>query len=222
MITEIVWGIILGLAASYLLYRLLRAKPSPPKPLFYDRNQRPWVLLVYPEEKKDSAFVLWAKRLAYEYGIPVKEARPDQSPYPLPSHLSAIIFQGRYLWFTENTFDRETYRVSLYSASENWKSYLKYFRSSLRRSVSILRPGLFATHGGDFPDSYLSKAFYTSDEFAVTEDGEITTDYMGIPYHPYMEEGLRYVGMNVQDHTDFVPFREQVYVVKPIVHEEFM
>lgn len=221
-LATIVWGILTGLLITYIAYRILRLKPKPTKPLPFLQDQRPWILLVRPEEEKESPFAITIKRLAYAYQIPIQEATPDKSPYPLPRHIQAVVFQGRFLWFTKNTFDKDHFLFSLSAAKEHWNNYMYSYRQSLSRSVSVLTPGLFATHGAEFADSYVASAFYDPDSFTISEEGSIETDEIGIPYHKYMEEGLKSVGANVRDLRSLTPVRDYVYVTRPRHIEENM
>ncbi len=219
MIAELVWSVIIGLAVSYLLYRALRVEEKP-KFLPFDEKTRPWLLIVRSEKDKDDPFVLRVKRIAYESGVPVREVDHSSSPYPLPSHIIAVVMQARYLWFTKNTFDEELFRRSLSRAVVSFRKYLESWERSLSRSVVIIRPGLYATNPGSFPVSYTDSAFLLPGEFEITEDGAVETEFFGMPYHPYMEEGLRMFGSAVRDVRSLAPYREMIYVRSPITREE--
>lgn len=220
LLSTIVWGVLAGIALAYVLAKLLRPSPESPKPLPFLKDQRPWILLVRPDDAKDDPFVITVKRLAYQYEVPVQEVPPSQSPYPLPSHIMAVVFQGRFLWFTKNTFDKDLFQLSLAAARESWNNYLHAYRASLRRSVVLLPPGFYATHGAEFADSYLAAAFFDPGDYEIADDGGIETDNVGIPYHPYMYEGIRMVGATIRDLRNFEPVREFVYVSRPRHVEE--
>lgn len=222
VVSSVVWGMISGAVVVFVLSRVLRRPRGPVRPLPFLRDQRPWILLVRPDDAKDDPFVITVKRLAYQYGVPVHESTPDKSPYPLPRHVSAVVFQGRFLWFTKNTFDKDLFTFSLSAAKEHWDNYLYTYRQSLRRSTVLLTPGLFATHGAEFPDSYLSVAFFDPDDYTVSDDGSIETDSVGLPYHPYMHEGLNRVGSAVRDLRSLSPVCDFVYVTRPRHVEESM
>lgn len=221
---SMVSNVVLALAVSALflliLYTLLRPRPAKEPLLPYDRDSQPWVLIVRPDSDKDDPLVITAKRIAYQYQVPFQEVPPEQSPLPLPSHMKAIVFQGRYLWFTTNTFDKEQYVRSLIAARTHWENYLASYRRSLSRTVTIIHPGIYATHGTDFADAYPASAFVDSDDIYISEDGSIEPSAVGLPYHPYMEEGLRMFGAQIRDLRNLSPVRENVYVVRPKTVEE--